>query len=1119
MNMLRVRKWRRMAAPMCVLVSVAVAGGLACAPPAAAGSSAAPAGSSAVCPAGQVESTYVRPSNGQFYNNVFGNIWAAQDFPALGTSIISAATWMFSASNAPTVLSIAPGPGSSLPPGPSSSTVLGSMSTPAGQTGYEQVTFPSPIPVSEGMQYLLYVSSPSSTTGLVDQQIPDPNDLGYADEGGGPLRSAAFSMALEVTFCGPPQPTLTYAPDSSGPAFEAVTGSALAGESFVAGDNAITSASIYLATGNNAPLSVSVHAGSPTGQTLGTVTLPAGPAGQQTVYFPYEVVLKQGSTYVLTVNSAGSAANSAVLAAQPDNADLQGYTGAGAVDTDMAMQVVFGPADPTNPAPFCPAGPENSSAYVTKVDDALASGTDVLGNEAINSPGGPSLKQISSDLAPLKNVGSLTDTGGYYLPFSQPDSTGPTPTPEVALHVADGSEFYSNNTDTPGQNTLRIMVGKDGYERYGLCAANSPQPTLADGYLPVLNTRYTDLQGVQYTEQSFATRIPQVSQLSPGYGNLVSFIKLTVNPSGQSSPVTVKFALGATGLTQDGDRLVSGSNTYLLSSPGGSYSSPALSYIIDPSGGPRTIYLIRLNEPDVTVSQDLHADAATYNSVLSSTENYWKARLKSGATYSVPEKGVTDAELNTEIQQMQLGSYYSYGNGYQTQFFVPDAMDIIATLEEYGNQAEAKAQLERVISIDARPVLADEVNADNIRAVVAYYDLTGDPSLINQYTSLFSQYLNDFTQQINADPHGLLKPEQWTGDFSDTCYATSWEEAFGWAAFNGIIRAWDATGHADLAAQYTSTASSFATSLQAALTASSVTLPDGSIFVPQCLYAGIQPYADTTSGLYGDYYDITIGDLLGTGLLAPNSTLAVGLWKYLSNHGAFFLGEDRFDALTDPNLSGAGLPGYNASGADNDATFGVDTFLAANDNPAQLQMRLYADIGVGMTPGTFVNGEGFTIQPVNGQYYRSMYLPPNSDSVSNFLETLRVMLVNEELTADGTPDGLQLAYSVPAAWLQQRKTITVRNAPTDFGSLSYTINGMSGKGAGTITATVHVPNRNPISHLSIRLNPGTGSAISNVMVNGVRYTKFNAATDTIDLSGLTGTVSIVASYRAAPNGS
>lgn len=1058
----------------------------------------------------------MRPSTGQYYNAVYGKYWGGQDFPALGTSIISAATWMFSANDAPTVFGIAPGPNGSIPPGPSG-TVLGSTTAAPGQTGYVSVTFASPIPVTEGKQYLLEISSPSSTTGLVDRQISDPNDLGYGDGGSGSIRSPAFSMALEVTFCGPPQPTLTYPPDSSGATFEAVTDSAVAGESFVADDTAITSASIYLATGDDAPLSVSVHAGSPTGQTLGTVTLPAGPAGQQTVYFPYEVVLTPGSTYVLTVTSAGSTANSAVLAAQPDNLDLQGYTGVGAVDNDMAMQIGFGPADPTNPAPFCPVGPENSSAYVAKVDDALASGTDVLGNEAINSPGGPSLKQISSDLAPLKKVGSLTGSGVYYLPFSQPDSTGPTSTPEVALHVADGSEFYSNHaTGSSGQNTLTVMVGKSGYERYGLCDANSPRPALADGYLPVLNTSYTDLQGVHYTEQSFAARIPQVSQLSSGYGNLVSFIKLTVNPSGQSSPVTVKFSLGATGLTQDGDRLVSGSNTYLLSSLGGSYSSPALSYTIDPVGGPRTIYLIRLNETDVTVSPDLRADAATYNSVLASTENYWKARLKSGATYSVPEEGVTNAELNTEIQQMQLGSYYSFGNSYQVPNFVPDAMDILATLEEFGNEAEAKAQLQRLIPMaPSGPDLNDEIEADKIREVVAYYDLTGDPSLINQFTPLFSGWLDDFTQQINADPHGLLSPEQWQGDFTDACYATSYEEAFGWGAFNSIIRAWDATGHADLAAKYTSTASSFAASLRTALTASSVPLPDGSIFVPQCLYRGIQPYADTTSSLDGDYYDITIGDLLGTGLLTPNSTLAVGLWKYLSNHGAYFLGEDRFDALTDPGLSALGLPGYNASGADNVSTWGVDKFLAANDNPAQLQMRLYADIGVGMTPGTFINGEGFTIQPVNGQYYRSMYLPPNADSVSNFLETLHVMLVNEELTADATPDGLQLAYSVPAAWLRQGKTITVRNAPTDFGSLSYTIDGMSGKSAGTITATVQVPSRSPMSHLSIRLNPGTGFAISNVMVNGKQYMKFNATTDTVDLSGLTGTVSIVASYRGA----
>lgn len=1053
------------------------------------------------CPAGQVESTYTQPENGQGYNPVYGTeSWGAQDFPALGTTIVAAGVWMLSPNNAPTVLSVTPGPAYTPPYFPADGTVLGQASAPAGQVGLVQVAFPEPIPVTEGLQYLLSVTSPSATTGEVAEQITNPSDLGYGGTGGVAVRSSTGSMALTVTFCGPPQPTLTYSPDSSGATFEAVTGSAVAGESFTPGaTEALTSAAVWLTTANSAPLSVAVQVGTPSGGTLSTVTLPAGPAGERTVDFPYEVILQQGTTYVLTVSSTGSAANTAVLAAASGVTGVQGYIDGSAVDTNLAMQIGLGPDDPSDLAAFCPLGPQNSSSYVTTIDDALASGTDVLGEQAINAPGGPTLQQVSGEIAPLRSVGGLTDDSVYYLPFSQPDSTGPTTNPEVALHVADGSEFYSNTAGSSSQNTVTLLVGKDGTERYGLCDANQPQPSLADGYLPVLNTRYTDLQGVHYSEQSFAARIAQVSQTSAGYGNLVSFIKLTVDASKAASPVTVNFQMGATGLTQDGDRLVSGSETYLVSSPGGSYTSPDLSYAVNPADGPQTIYIIRLNEPG-TASSGLVANAATYNQALRSIERYWNGRLKSGATYSVPEKAVTDAELNTEIQQIELGTYYSLGNSYQVPDFMPEMQNILDTLTEYGDTAEAKAKIQQEVPDAVWPAEPDFTKAAMITAVLTYYELTGDSSLLDQYSPVFSQWLDEFTQQISTDPHGLLSPEQWTGDLSEVCYATSWEEAYGWSAFNGLIRAWDATGNAALAAQYTSTAATFAANLRAAISSSSVTLPDGAIFVPPCLDAGTQPYDPTTASTDGSYYDITIGDLLGTGLITPDSKLAAGLWKYLSNYGAFFLGQDRFEA-----------------GADQDAQFGVDQFLAANDDPAELQMRLYADIAMEMTPGTYVSGESYSIQPVDGAYYRSMVLPPNSDSVSDFLETLRVMLVNEQLTVNGAPEGLQLAYSTPAAWLQDGKVITVRNAPTDFGPVSYTIKGLSGKGPGTVRATVQVPDRSPVKNLSIRLDPGDGKVLAGVLVNGERYRRFNAASDTINLSGLKGRVTIVASYRTEQN--
>ena len=88
-----------------------------------------------------------------------------------------------------------------------------------------------------------------------------------------------------------------------------------------------------------------------------------------------------------------------------------------------------------------------------------------------------------------------------------------------ALHVADGSQIISRRVDGPN---LTIFVGRTGQERYGSCLARTKLATLADGYLPIVETAYTDASGVRYTQESFAGRIA-------GARSIVSFVHLTVD--------------------------------------------------------------------------------------------------------------------------------------------------------------------------------------------------------------------------------------------------------------------------------------------------------------------------------------------------------------------------------------------------------------------------------------------------------------------------------------------------------------------------------------------------------------------------------------------------------------
>jgi hypothetical protein len=150
-------------------------------------------------------------------------------------------------------------------------------------------------------------------------------------------------------------------------------------------------------------------------------------------------------------------------------------------------------------------------------------------------------------------------------------------------------------------------------------------------------------------------------------------------------------------------------------------------------------------------------------------------------------------------------------------------------------------------------------------------------------------------------------------------------------------------------------------------------------------------------------------------------------------HGSRFLGLVRaaaFSLYTNP--------AFPTSGSDQVYGLDVARFLAARDEADQLVLSLYGQLAAGMTRGTFVSGEAATIAPVAGDY-RSMYLPPNSVANATFLETIRLMLVDETETRDGRPAGLRLAYATPRSWLRPGQKIVVRRAPTSFGPISFSL--------------------------------------------------------------------------------
>jgi hypothetical protein len=201
-------------------------------------------------------------------------------------------------------------------------------------------------------------------------------------------------------------------------------------------------------------------------------------------------------------------------------------------------------------------------------------------------------------------------------------------------------------------------------------------------------------------------------------------------------------------------------------------------------------------------------------------------------------------------------------------------------------------------------------------------------------------------------------------------------------------------------------------------------------------------------------------------------------------------------------------PVFPVSGTDQVYGLNVARFLADNDRAEQLVLSLYGQLAAGMTPDTYVSGEAATVAPVRGEPYRKMFLPPNSGANAAFLETLRLMLIHEVKASSGAPRGLELAFATPRHWLRPGREISVNEAPTSFGKLSYSLS----VEPANVLGLIEVPPSSSLQTLKLRIRLPGGKRLREVSLGGSPYTRFDPKTGTINLSGLTGSLTLNAHY-------
>jgi hypothetical protein len=724
-------------------------------------------------------------------------------------------------------------------------------------------------------------------------------------------------------------------------------------------------------------------------------------------------------------------------------------------------------------------------AYVDSVHVALAQHQDVWGNALLSSPSGPTYDGVRKLLHPLMLVGRpaglkptrLTDSGIYYLAFGQPrDATGAG---RMQLHVADGSQIVSQRVDG---SKLTVSVGARGTETFGACLSRLETPRLYGGYLPVLETAYTDADGTRYRQESFATRIPQTSEL-------VSFIRLSVDPTGTRSGVARIRLTPSLRLHRVRHQLRRGRYARLLFGKNARFDGTSLRYTVR---RPRVIYVAWLNRASPT--RRLVLDKQTYEKARAGVEAYWSKRLASGGELVVPEQRVVDAERNLLIQNMLLSWRYSLGNSYER--FSWELVDVAEVMGAYGYGGIERAIM--AAALRAPTLFPNRSAGERMAGSADYVRRFGDTNFVDQVTPRFRKDVESFASQLDAGPPGLLRRERYGADITGPIYGLH-AQVLALQGLRAVADIWSRTNRPQLAAEATAAADRLENGLRAAIAAAAVPMGDGSLFIPVALVDGQErPYDALSETKRGSYWNLVMPYVLASGFVKPGSAEAKGVFQYLLNHGSRFLGLVRFAPHT-----GVTNPGYQLPGADDVYGTNVVRFLADNDQSDQIVLSLYGKLGADMTENTFVSGEGSTIAP-GRPYYRSMHRPPNSANNAFFLETLRLMLVHETIDGAGLPRGLELAYSTPRAWLAAGKQVAVRRLQTSFGQLSYTLDATS----TDVRASIDLP-AGYVGPLRLRLRLPDGQHLGAVTVGGHTHHRL-ADPQTIDLSGATGHVDVVA---------
>ncbi|MBN1419936.1 MAG: hypothetical protein JXP34_14240 [Planctomycetes bacterium] len=570
---------------------------------------------------------------------------------------------------------------------------------------------------------------------------------------------------------------------------------------------------------------------------------------------------------------------------------------------------------------------------------------------------------------------------------------------------------------------------------------------LLDGYLPIVALRW-ERDGLTFEETVFGAS----DGMSPG-ADLFAYVRLrAIAPEGGA-----KEAKAAT------------SAKILLR------ARPA------PSGrdSPRSLPVL-LRVPFGKPAEAAEIDAPTFDAAMERARETWRRWLEPAERFNVPEPmvrdalrawfayGFVDTDKRGEIYEPHDGSgFYEAIYGYSAALWC-HALDLS------GFHADARRYLESLLALQARDgsFIVNYGLPDNgalLFAIVQHYRLTGDapwlkgvaPKMVRMCDWLIARRKESMTDDDGRRPlaYGLIRCRPYCD--SPQASVDYYGDAYSCAGIEATSRAFAEIGLAEEGRRLAAEGQAYRTDILSSMDASIIER-DGLKILP--MEPDTHRLLKSTGYRAGGYYGLVASMMLESGFLAPSDPRAVIVGEFLRAKGGLILGLSEF-----------------AKGVDHAYTYGYWMQCLDRDEADRVVLAFYATLAYGMTRGTCAGVE--VTQILTGD---NTATTPHLYSSTQQIRLLRMMLLRE----DG--DRLRIAPAIPRAWLASGKRIEVRDAPTTFGPVSFTIE--SPADGGPIVARIRPPVRRPPRAIVVTLRRTDERPIRRATVAGGEAVEYDGET-------------------------